>query len=49
MKDQLLALIKETELARAQAIVDGQDRIAMLLRDALINLYWAYKELVDYE
>jgi len=49
MKEQLLALIKEAELLRAQAIVDGQDRIAMLLRDALISLYWAYKELVDYE
>lgn len=49
MKEQLLRLIKETELLRAQAIVDNNDRVAMLLRDALVNLYWAYKAEIEYE
>ena len=47
MKDQLLALIKEAELLRAQMLVDMIDGVVQVaLHDAINDLYWAYRYLV---
>lgn len=50
MKEQLLALIREAELLRAQAIVDGlPGRSEWFLRRALDELYWSYQELTMHD
>ncbi len=50
MKKQLLRLIKEAELLRAQALVDNMDGVvSVALLDAINDLYWAYRYLVKYE
>ncbi len=50
MKEQLLVLIEEAELLRAQALTENMDGIInVALHDAINDLYWAYRYLVKYD
>jgi hypothetical protein len=49
MKERLLHLIKEAELLRAQAILDGPRNFEQAISEAIEAMYWAYNELTQYE
>ncbi len=49
MKEQLLKLIKELELLRAQALTDHDNTLALYVDLAAGELQWAYKYITEYE
>ena len=49
MKDKLLSVIKDLELLRAEALVDGNTQVVIFIDDSLLSMYWAYKDLDQYE
>ena len=49
MKEQLLQLIKELELLRAQAEVEHNILVKSHTDKALEELFWAYKYVTEYE
>ena len=49
MKKQLLSLIKELELLRAQAITERDEITVQHVEEATKELYWAYHYITEYE
>jgi hypothetical protein len=49
MKEQLLKAIERLELLHAQAEVDGLDKVARIIQEAVDDLFWGYRELTKYE
>ena len=49
MREQLLELIKELELLRAQATVDFDKKLETYLGWATNELHWAYRHITQYE
>lgn len=49
MKEQLLQLIKELELLRAEATVAHDDKLEAYFTWAINELQWAYRHVTEYE
>lgn len=49
MKEQLLTLIKELELLRAQATVEHDNKLETYFGWAINELQWAYKHVTEYD
>ncbi len=49
MREQLLQLIKELELLRAQATVEHDDKLETYFGWAINELHWAYRHITQYE